>query len=87
MGRQSVDAQKRYLSFTLYDGEKIIVDTKKKQNGNVLPSSALLYRKGYIPIMISISGESEEGMEWVDSYLFAGDAEYFPFKRWNTLKE
>ena len=65
---QSVDAQKRYLSFTLYDGEKIIIDTKKEQNSK-FPPSALLYRKGYIPIMISISGESEEGMEEIENYI------------------
>jgi len=78
----SVDAQKRYLSFTLYDGEKIIVDTKKKQN-SIIPPSALLYRKGYIPIMISISGESEEGTEQIKAYL----SKSAPFERWSTLKE
>jgi hypothetical protein len=68
-GIPSVDAQKRYLSFTLDGGEKITVDTKKKQNGTVLPPSALLYRKGYIPIMLSISGENDEGNRMIEEYL------------------
>jgi hypothetical protein len=85
-GIQSIDAEKRYLSFMLYDGEKITVDTKQKQNGTI-PPSTLLYKKGYIPIMISISGESEEGMEQIKWYLEeSGDGD-LPFERWNTLKE
>jgi hypothetical protein len=84
-GIKSVDAEKRYLSFTLYEDEKITVDTKKKQNGTIY--SALLYRKGYIPIMISISGESEEGKEMIEWYFGeSGDGD-LPFKRWNLLKE
>ena len=85
MNIQAVDAQKRYLSFTLYDNEEIIIDTKKKQNGTIY--SALLYRKGYIPIMISISGESEEGMEQIETYLSESGDGYPPFEHWNTLKE
>ena len=85
MDIQAVDAQKRYLSFTLYDNEKIIIDTKKKQNDTGY--SALLYRKGYIPIMISISGESEDGMEQINAYLSESGDGYPPFERWNTLKE
>jgi hypothetical protein len=74
-GIHSVDAQKKYLSFTLYDDERVIIDTKKKQNGTISPS-ALLYRKGYIPIMISISGESDEGNEMIEEYLReSGDKE------------
>jgi uncharacterized protein (TIGR02145 family) len=78
---ESVDAQKRYLSFTLHDGEKIIVDTKKKQHGTI-PPSALVYRKGYIPILI-ISGEG--GMGNIDFYL-SNDPRP-PFEHWNTLKD
>ena len=84
-GIKSVDAEKRYLSFTLYDGEKIVVDTKKKQNGTIY--SALLYRKGYIPIIISISGESEEGKEMIEWYFGESGDGNLPFKRWNILKE
>jgi hypothetical protein len=86
MGINAVDAQKRYLSFTLKKKEKIIIDTKKKQNGKFSPS-ALLYRKGYIPIMISISGESEEGMELIEEYLRESGDGYPPFERWSTLKK
>jgi len=67
-GITSVRAEKRYLSFTIADNEKIVIDTKKEQNGTI-PPSALLYRKGYIPIMISISGESEEGNKMIEEYL------------------
>ena len=81
MGIQSVDAQKRYLSFKLYDGEKITIDTKKEQNGTTY--SALLYRNGYIPIMISISGENEEGMEQIENYLSESGDGYPPFELWN----
>jgi len=84
MGIQAVDAQKRYLSFALYDNDKIIVDTKKEQNGKIC--CALLYRKGYIPIMISISGESEEGMEHIATYLSESGDGYPPFERWSTLE-
>jgi hypothetical protein len=65
---QSVRAQKRYLRFTIADNEKIVIDTKKNQNGKI-PPSALLYRKGYIPILISISGESDEGYKEIEKYL------------------
>jgi len=85
MGIPSVDAQKRYLSFTLYDTEKITIDTAKKQNG--ITYSALLYRKGYIPIMICISGSSEDEMELIESYLSESGDGYPPFESWNTLKE
>ena len=86
MNIQSVDAKKQYLSLTLYDNEKIIIDTKKKQNGT-FPPSALLYKKGYIPVMISISGESEEGKELIEEYLRESGDGYPPFERWSTLKE
>jgi len=79
---ESVDAQKRYLSFTLYDGEKIIVDTKKKQHG-AIPPSVLLYRKGYIPIVIRISGQNVEGTV---HYYFDGKP-HLPFERWSTVKD
>jgi hypothetical protein len=68
-GIRSVDAEKRYLSFALADGEKIVIDTKKKQNGTIY--SALLYKKGQIPVMISISGESGEGYKMIEEYLEA----------------
>jgi len=61
-------AKKQYLRFTIADNEKIMIDTKKDQNGKI-PPSALLYRKGYIPIMISISGESDEGNKLIEKYL------------------
>jgi len=86
----SVDAKKRYLSFTLSDGEKIIIDTKKKQNGLDIPSCALVYRKGFIPIMISIAGEDDEGTEIIERYLNCKLGYYgFPpaFKVWNTKVE
>ena len=66
MGIKDIIHKKRYLSFMLYDGEKIIIDTKEKQNGTVY--AALLYRKGYIPIMIDIVGSDEE-TEHIESYL------------------
>jgi hypothetical protein len=65
---KSVDAEKRYLSFALADGEKIVIDTKKEQNG-AFPPSALLYKKEQIPIVICISGESDEGNEMIKKYL------------------
>jgi len=87
MGIGAVSAQKRYLSFTLFDGDNIIVDTKKKQNGITSPT-ALLYRQGYIPIMVSISGESEEGMEHVDEYIHSESGDGEPvFKHWSTLND
>jgi hypothetical protein len=67
-GILSVDAKKRYLSFALADGEKFVIDTRKEQNGKITPS-ALLYRKGFVPIMICISGESEEGKKMIEKYL------------------
>jgi hypothetical protein len=79
-GIQSVDAKEKYLSFKLYDNEQISIDTKKEQNGTTY--TALLYRKGYIPIMISISGESEEGKEWIEAYLSESGDGYPPFERW-----
>jgi len=82
MGISSVSAQKRYLSFTLFDGDKITIDTKSKQNGAAC--SALLYRKGYIPIMISISGDSEEDKYSVNSYMNATYAAEPKFERWKT---
>jgi hypothetical protein len=68
MGIETVSAKKQYLRFTIADDEKIVIDTKKEQNGT-LPPSALLHRRGYIPIMISISGESDEGNEMIEEYL------------------
>jgi hypothetical protein len=86
MGIQSVDVKKRYLSFTLYDGEKFIIDTTKDQNGTSY--SALLYRRGYIPVMISISGNSEEDMEMIEEYLTSESGDGLPpFEHWNILNE
>ncbi|MCL2098638.1 MAG: hypothetical protein FWH23_07790 [Bacteroidales bacterium] len=68
MNIKAVDAEKQYLSFTLADGEKIVIDTKKEQNGKIAPT-ALLYKKGQIPIMISISGESDYGNKIIEEYL------------------
>ena len=67
-GIKVVDVAKRYLLFTLADGEKIVIDTKKKQNGQI-PPTVLLYKKGQIPILLSITGESDEGQEMVKKYL------------------
>ena len=67
-GIPSIDAKKQYLSFELIGGEGIIINTKKEQNGK-FPPSALLYKKGQIPIMISISGESDDGNEMIEEYL------------------
>jgi len=52
IGIETVVAEKRYLSFTLANNEKIIVDTRKEQNGKTV--NALLYKKGHIPILIHI---------------------------------
>ena len=82
MGISAVDAKKRYLSFTLFDGEKIIIDAKKKQNGT--NCSALLYRKGYIPIIIFISGGSDEDNEQVGYYFNAASQ---PFEFWRADRE
>ena len=68
-GIKSVNAGKRYLSFALADGEKIVIDTKKEQNGQNIPPTVLLYKKGQIPILLSITGESDEGKEMVEKYL------------------
>ena len=69
MGLKTVYAEKRYLSFALADGGKIVIDTKKGQNGQNIPPSALLYKKGQIPIIIIISGESEESNKMIKEYL------------------
>ena len=82
-GIPSVDAQKRYLSFTLYDNEKIIIDTKKQQNSTEY--TALLYRNSYIPIMISILGSDEDETEYIEEYFRESGDGYPPFEHWNTL--
>ena len=63
-GIRSVVAEKRYLSFTLADNEKFIVDTEEKRND--APVSALLYKKGHIPITIDII---DNDMETINEYL------------------
>jgi len=45
-GINCIAAEKRYLSFTLDNNEKYIVDTKKQGNFD-----ALLYKKGQMPII------------------------------------
>jgi hypothetical protein len=52
MGVKSVLARKRYLSFEIDGGEKIIVDTRDEQNGHHV--DALLYKRGRIPMLIDI---------------------------------
>ena len=68
MGIEAIDAEKRYLRFLIADDEKIVIDTQKEQNGKIMPT-VLLYRKGYIPIMLSITGESDEGNKMIEEYL------------------
>ena len=68
MGIKSVYAKKKYLSFALADGEKVVIDTKKAQNDK-FPPTILLYKKGKIPIELSPSGESDEGNELIEEYL------------------
>jgi len=63
MGIKSVVA-KRYLSFTLTDNKKILVDTKKEQNGESV--SALLYKKGHIPMFI---WTADHDLESITDYL------------------
>jgi len=67
MGIQAIEPQTQYLSFVLNSGEKIVIDIAKKQNGKTY--KALLYRTGQIPLVVSISGESEEGIEIIEEYL------------------
>jgi len=70
IGIKAVYAEKKYLSFVLADGEKVVIDTKKEQNGQGMPPSVLLYRKGFIPIVININGaESDDGIEMIEEYL------------------
>jgi len=68
-GIKSVDAEKRYLRFLISDDERIVIDTQKGQNGQNIPPSLLLYRKGRIPILLCISGESDEGNKMIEEYL------------------
>jgi hypothetical protein len=72
----------RFLSFKLYDGQSIAVDIRAEQNGAVY--AALLYKKGYVPIIIDIVGSDEQN-EQIEDYLFSesGDGEP-PVKRWRT---
>jgi len=68
----------QYLSFNLYDGFKVFIDTAADQNG--LPYTALLYRSGYIPILFRLQG-SEEEYEIVQKYIDNGEK---PFPSWKT---
>jgi hypothetical protein len=52
MGNNYIIAQKRYLAFTLADGEKMIVDMKKFGEDNFW--EALFYVKGYIPFRLDV---------------------------------
>jgi hypothetical protein len=84
-----VEQQKRYLSFTLFDNEKIIIDTKKKQNGTVYV--LLVYKKGYIPFLISVDGVGEDVTEYADAALIIEDyiySEFVPdFEHWNIRND
>jgi hypothetical protein len=60
MGIKSVSSPKRYLSFMLSNNERVVLDTKEKSIG------ALLYKKGHLPIMISLP---DNNMEDVHEYL------------------
>jgi len=70
-----------FLSFELYDGNTIFVNTQEEQNGAVY--TALLYRKGYIPIIIDIVGSDEQN-EQIENYLSESGEGGPPFERWRT---
>lgn len=50
---QHIETDKRYLVFTLDNGQKIMVDMKSDYNG--FPINALLYRPGRIPFVIDLT--------------------------------
>jgi len=77
-------AEERYLSFILYDGEWIIVDTQVEQNGR--PYVALLYRVGYIPIIIDIVG-NEEDNEIIERYIVQTSGEHKNFPQWKSMQK
>jgi hypothetical protein len=52
IGNNYIVAEKRYISFTLADGEKMIVDIKKFGEDNFW--EALFYFKGYIPFRLDV---------------------------------
>jgi len=71
-----------YLNFKLYDGTTFFVDTNEEQNASSY--SALLYRKGYIPIIIDIVGSDEQDEE-IEGYLFSESGDGAPiFESWRT---
>ena len=85
MGIETVLAKDdRFLSFKLFDGQPIAVDTRAKQNGAAY--AALLYRKGYIPIMINIVGNNEynEQNQQIEDYLSESGDGGPPFERWKS---
>jgi len=76
--------EERYLTFTLYDSEWIFIDTQEEQNGR--PYAALLYRVGYIPIIIDIKG-NEEDSEIIDRFLIQTSEGLKPFPQWKSMEE
>ncbi len=50
---QHIETDKRYLVFTLDNGQKIMVDMKSDSNG--VPINALLYRPGRIPFVVDLT--------------------------------
>jgi len=50
MGVKTINTDKRYISFPANNRENIVVDTTTNQNGKSF--SAILYKKGSLPIMI-----------------------------------
>ncbi|MDR2910474.1 MAG: hypothetical protein LBV47_03790 [Bacteroidales bacterium] len=60
LGVKNVNAEKRYLSFALAGGERIIVDTREMQNG--WPAHMLLYKQGHLPLYINTADPDMEGI-------------------------
>jgi len=72
----------RYLSFSLYGNENIVIDITTDQNG--LPYSALLYRVGYIPIIYNLKA-TEEDETLIAQYLENTDNKQRPFPSWKSM--
>jgi len=84
---QDIDAvqltpEERYISFTLYDAEWIFIDTQAEQNGR--PYTALLYKVGFIPIIIDIKG-NETDDEIIEQYITQASGESKPFPSWKSM--
>ncbi|MDR0829180.1 MAG: hypothetical protein LBN95_03600 [Prevotellaceae bacterium] len=73
-GVKNISPKKKYLRFTLSDGERIVIDSDAAQN-NVKPA-ALLYRKGAMPVVIDIATKDEDFDIFTDSYLQIGEYSY-----------